>query len=111
MPRHVQARGGRVARLGVVAILWLAGLGTGFYAILSVGARYGCARTDEGLACGTTGTALGALLILAVILVVTAGTVFSQDAGNWRVRVIYVVAALVLLGACLVGAHALLATV
>src|ERR1700744_2725397 len=111
MPRHVQARGGRIARLGVVAILWLVGLGAGFYAILSVGARYGCASSDKGLACHTTGTALGVLLIIAVILVVTAGTVLSQDAANWRARALRIGAALVLLVACLFAAHALLATV
>jgi uncharacterized membrane protein YbjE (DUF340 family) len=111
MARHVQARGGRLAQLGAVVILWLAGLGAGFYAILSAGARYGCSRSDKGLACRGSGTALGVGIVVAVVLVVTAGTVLAQDAPSWRARIAYVLVALVVLAGCLLGAHALLNTI
>jgi hypothetical protein len=111
MARHVQARGGRLARVGAVGVLWLAGLGVGFYSILSAGARYGCSKSDSGLACKNTGTVLGVLLIVAVVLVVTAGTVLAQDASSWPGRVLRIGLALVLLAACLLGAHALLDTI
>jgi hypothetical protein len=109
--RHVRARNGRLAQLGAVGVLWLAGLGVGFYAILGAGARYGCARNDKGLACRTSGSALGVLIVVAVVLVVTAGTVLAQDARSWRARIGRIAAALVLLAACLFGAHALLSTI
>jgi hypothetical protein len=109
--RHVHARNGRLAQLGALGVLWLAGLGAGFYAILSAGARYGCARSDKGLACSSGGTALGVLIVVAVVLVVTAGTVLAQDAATWRARVARLTGALVLLAACLFGAHALLDTI
>jgi hypothetical protein len=111
MARHTRSPGSRLARLTAVAVLWLAGLGVGFYAILSVGARYGCATNDNALACRSSGTALGVLIVIAVVLVVSAGTVLAQDAPDWRRRVGLVVAALFLLGLCLLAAHALLATV
>jgi hypothetical protein len=111
MARHVQARGGRLAVLSAVGVLWLAGLGVGFYAILSAGARYGCSKSDKGLACRSSGTALGVAIVVAVVLVVTAGTVLAQDASSWRARIARIVMALVLLAACLFGAHALLDTI
>jgi hypothetical protein len=111
MARHVQAPQGRLARLAAVAVLWLAGLGVGFYALLSAGARYGCANTDHGLACTGTGTALGVLLVVAVVLVVTAGTLLTQDAASWPARAVRIAASLVLLAACFLGAWALLATI
>jgi hypothetical protein len=111
MARHVQGRTGRLARLGAVGVLWLAGLGVGFYSILSAGARYGCAKSDKGLGCTSAGTTLGVALVIAVILVVTAGTMLAQDAASWRARIVCVAAALVLLALCLVGAYALLDTI
>jgi hypothetical protein len=111
MARHVQTRRGRYGRLGAVAILWLVGLGVGFYAILSAGARYGCARNDKGLACQGTGTALGVLIVVAVILVVTSGTMLAQDAPSWTSRTLRLSAALALLALCLLAAWALLATI
>jgi hypothetical protein len=94
-----------------VALLWLAGLGAGFYSIIGVGARYGCSTNDRGLACRPEGTALAAGLVLGVIVVVTAGTVLAQDAPSWSVRLRRLLVAVVLLAACVVGAHALLDTI
>jgi len=111
MARHVQTRSDRLARVGAIGVLWLVGLGVGFYSILSAGARLGCAKSDKGLGCTTTGTVLGGGLVVAVILVVTGGTLLAQDAATWAQRVLRIAGAAALLALCLLGAYCLLATI
>jgi hypothetical protein len=93
-----------------VALVWLAGLGAGFFALLSAAAKYGCGGSDDGLACHTSGSLLGALLVLVVIAVVTAVTVLS-DRRPPRDVLILGVTGLVALAICLVAARMLLDTV
>ena len=66
---------------------------------------------DNGLACRGSGTALGLLIVVAVVLVVTAGTLLIQDARSWPARLLRLFAAVVFLAACFLGARALLDTV
>jgi len=72
-------RRARTLRLGTLALVWLAGLVAGFFGLLSAVATYGCSDSDPGLACRTSGSLLGAVVVLAVIAVVTAVTVLSHD--------------------------------
>ena len=111
MARHVRSPGSRLGRLGTVFVLWAAGLAVGFYAVLSAGAKFGCAHSAHGLACKPAGSALGGGLVLVVIVVVAVITVLVQDAVSLRGRMLRVLVGLVLLGACLLAARALLGTV
>lgn len=90
--------------------VWAGGLAAGFFALLSVAARYtACSSGAPGLACRPAGTAIGASIVFGVIATVTATTVLSQDRGP-RLSVIYGVLGLAALGACYLAAHALLGT-
>lgn len=104
-------RDGRLIRLGVLALVWLCGIAAGLFALLSAGARYTtCSAGSASLACTGSGTALGALLVVAVVAGVTVATLVSY--GRER-RTLLVIggAALVLQLGLLLAAHALLATV
>ena len=68
----------RVGVWGLIAVFWISGLVAGFYALLSIGAKYSCGRTSHGLACSSTGTVLGAGIVAAVVMVVTGGDTAVQ---------------------------------
>jgi hypothetical protein len=93
-----------------VSVIWLAGLAAGFFGLLSAAAKYGCASTDRGLGCRTSGSILGTLVVVAVVAVVTLVTVVTHDQPTRRVVVVGI-AGLVVLGACFVAARLLLATI
>ena len=92
-----------------LALIWLGGLAAGFYAMLSVVARYGCARTAHGLGCRTSGSALGGVIVVAVIAVVTTVTVATHGQERRRIGVSTVFGVLGL-AVCVACAHALIAT-
>jgi hypothetical protein len=97
-------------RASVLAIVWLAGLAAGFFALLSVAARYTtCTTSAHGLACRPAGTAIGGSLVIGVIATVTAATVLTHDRGPRRSATwgLFGTAAL---GASYLAAHALLGT-
>jgi hypothetical protein len=96
--------------VSIVGLVWLCGLAAGFFSILAAAARYGCGRNDSGLACRTSGSVLGILLVIAVITVVAAVTVMTHDRPARRVMIAGGVGFASLV-ACLVAAHGLLATV
>lgn len=100
----------RATRVVTVAVVWFAGLWAGFFGILSAAAKYGCASNDEGLACHTSGSMLGVLLIVVVIAVVTTVTILTFDQPPRRVigLGVFGVAGLVV---CFVAAQGLLDTV
>jgi hypothetical protein len=99
----------RLVRGTALVVIWLGGLAAGFFAILSVAARFGCSHSSHGLACKQSGSALGAGLIVAVIAVVTTVTVATHDRGPRRVATTAALGALALIG-CYLGAHALIGT-
>jgi len=88
----------------------LAGLAAGFFGLLGAAAKYGCGGSDTGLACRTSGSVLGVLLIVVVIAVVTAVTVLSH-ARSPRDTVLIGATGLVALGLCFVAARMLLDTI
>jgi hypothetical protein len=113
MARHIHAtasRPGVAARWALLAALWAVGLVAGFYAMLGAGAKLGCGKSAHGLACRPAGSALGVAIVLGVIVIVTAATIALQDAATRGSRALRLLSGLVLLGACLLGARALLAT-
>jgi hypothetical protein len=75
----------RTIRLSTVAVVWLCGLGAGFYGLLSASARYGCDAHDNGFACRNSGSVVGGLIVLTVIAVVAAVTVMTYDRPPRRV--------------------------
>jgi hypothetical protein len=98
-----------MVRGSALTLIWLGGLAAGFFAILSVAARFGCSRSSHGLACRQSGSALGAALVVAVIAVVTTVTVVTYNRGARRVSIASALGALALVG-CYLGAHALIGT-
>ncbi|HKC28180.1 MAG TPA: hypothetical protein VKB75_09230 [Jatrophihabitans sp.] len=112
MPSHAKSddRRIRAIRVSMIGLVWLVGLAAGFFSILAAAARYGCGRNDSGLACRTSGSALGVLLVIAVISIVAAVTVMTHDRPARRV-VIAGGIGLAALVACLVAASGLLGTV
>jgi hypothetical protein len=111
--RHLQtphAPPGGVSGVALIAILWICGLLAGFYAMLSVGTRYGCGVNAHGLACRSTGTILGVGIVVAVIATVTAASLLAWDATTWRARLLRMSAGLALLIGCLFAARALIGT-
>jgi hypothetical protein len=99
-----------VAPASALAVIWLGGLAAGFFALLSVAARYtSCTTTAHGLACRPAGTAIGASLVIGVIATVTAATVLTHDRGPRRSATWGVLGAATL-GAVYLAAHALLGT-
>ena len=111
MGRHVRQPDGRLrlVRGSALTVVWLGGLVVGFFGILSVAARYGCARSAHGLACRQTGSLLGIVIVVAVVAVVTAVTVYSHGRSTRAIGVSAAVG-LALLVACYWCAHALIAT-
>ena len=93
-----------------MGLVWLAGLVAGFFALLGAAAKYGCASTDRGLGCRTSGSLLGALLVVVVIADVTAVTVVSFGRPPRSVLAVGA-GGLAALVACFVAARMLLATV
>ena len=112
MSRHARPIHGptRAAALLTVLVVWAAGLAAGFYALLGVAARYGCGANQHGLGCGNGGTAVGAVLVLAVIATVTSVTILAHGRTPGRVAAIGA-CGLIVLAACYFGTHALLKTV
>jgi hypothetical protein len=96
-------------RGSALVLIWLGGLGAGFFAILGAAARYSCGPSANGLACRPAGSALGAGIALGVIAIVTAVTVLTHDREPRRLGALTGVGAVALLG-CYFGAHALIAT-
>ncbi len=111
MSRHAKAVDQRLRtiRVSTVIVIWLSGLVAGFFGLLGAAARYGCGAGDDGLACHTSGSVAGVLIVVAVISVVTAVTVLSQDRPVRGVLVIGGVG-LAALALCFVAARSLLAT-
>jgi hypothetical protein len=111
MGRHLKPadRHTRAVRTSALLLVWVGGLVVGFFGILSAGARYGCSHTAKGLACRTSGSALGVALVVAVIAVVTAVTVATHGRQPRTIAVVTVLGGLGL-SACYACAHALLAT-
>jgi hypothetical protein len=99
-----------VARFAALAALWVAGLVVGFFALLSVGAKFSCSRTARGLACRPAGTVLAVGLVIVVILIVAGVTALAHDPRAHRRLIILVTGGVVALGACYLGAQALLGT-
>src|SRR3954470_24761857 len=97
-------------RLSTVAVVWLGGLVAGFFALLATASRYECGARDHGLACRSSGTVVGVSLVVAVIALVTAVTVLTQDRPPRSMLGLGAAGLLVLIG-CLIAARALLATV
>jgi hypothetical protein len=93
-----------------LVVLWLAGLAAGFFAILSAAARFSCGHTDQAIACRSTGTALGVVITLGVIAVVTVITVLTYDSSPRRI-LSWTALGILLLAGCYLCAQALLATV
>ncbi|MCW2646142.1 MAG: hypothetical protein QOF87_2470 [Pseudonocardiales bacterium] len=99
-----------MARASALAVVWLGGLAAGFFALLSVAARYTtCSTSAHGLACRPVGTAIGGSLVIGVIATVTAATVLTHDRGPRRSATWGVLSAATL-AACYLAAHALLGT-
>jgi hypothetical protein len=109
--RHVKPASGRLrlTRGSALAVVWLAGLAAGFFAILAVAARYSCSASNHALACGSSGTALGAVIAVAVVAVVTTVTVVTYDRSPKRVLSCAALGLLLLAG-CFLGAQGLLAS-
>jgi hypothetical protein len=99
-----------VVRVTALAALWAAGLVVGFFAVLSAAAKFSCSRTARGLACRPAGTVLAVGLVIAVILIVAAVTALAHDPRAHRRLIVLVTAGVVALGACYLGAQALLGT-
>ncbi|MEO6884674.1 MAG: hypothetical protein ABI232_00115 [Jatrophihabitantaceae bacterium] len=115
MGRHTNPQVARrdsngLTRLGLLLVLWLAGLATGYYALLAAASRYTtCTAHSTGLACRTSGFSLAIALVVGVVAVVTAATVVSyQRQTRWNVLI--ALAALIALGVCVFAAHGLLDT-
>jgi hypothetical protein len=96
-------------RASALTVIWVGGIAAGFFAILSVAARYGCSRSAHGLACRQSGSALGVVIIAVVVAVVTAVTVFTHGRSSRVIGIAAAVGAAMLVG-CYYCAHALIAT-
>ena len=77
MPRHARGKDARPRRVRLVAlaVVWVCGLIAAFFSVLAATARYGCATGNRALACRTSGSVLGWLLVAAVIVVIIAVTI------------------------------------
>lgn len=88
MGRHARAvdtRPGYVRGIAVAAV-WVAGLGAGFFALLGAATKYtSCSASSTGLACRSSGTVLGVLLVVAVVATVTTVTVVTHGRPPARV--------------------------
>jgi hypothetical protein len=99
----------RAIRISTVSLIWACGLAAGFFGLLGAAARYSCNAHESGFGCQTSGTIVGIVVLLAVIVVVASVTVLTYDRPARRVVTIGVVGFLVLV-ACFVVARVLVAT-
>ena len=99
----------RAIRLSTVALVWICGLAAGLYATLAAAAKYGCMSGDQALACKTSGSVLGIVLLITVIAIVTVVTLATM---NRPARPLLVIGGLgiLALAICAVAAASLLAT-
>lgn len=111
MPAHAKVvdRRQRAIRLWTVAFVWLCGLAAGFCAFLAAAARYGCVSGDQGMACTTSGSVLGFVLLAAVIAVVVVVTLATTNGAARRV-LFFGGFGVLALGICAVVAGSLLST-
>jgi hypothetical protein len=100
----------RATRIVAIAVVWFAGLWAGFFGILSAVAKYGCSGNDDGLACQTSGSMLGIVLVVVVIALVTTATVLMLGQPARRVVPVGAVGVVALI-VCFVAARVLLDTV
>jgi hypothetical protein len=111
LPRHASPvdERRRVIRLSCVAFVWLCGLGAGLCAVLAAAAKYGCMGGDQALACKTSGSVLGVVLLITVIATVT---VVALTTVNRPTRAVIVISAVgvVALAICTFAAASLLST-
>lgn len=96
-------------RASALTVVWLCGIVVGFFGILSVATRYGCSRTARGLACQQSGSLLGGVIIVAVVAVVTAVTIYTHNRDSRLVGIASAMGLAVLVG-CYYCANALIAT-
>ena len=99
----------RVIRLSTIAIVWLSGLAAGLYSLLSAAAKYGCMSGADGLACRTSGSVVGIVLLVTVLAIVTLVTLTTANRPARPVLVIGGIG-LVALVVCLIAACSLLST-
>ena len=113
MGRHSNPATGtsRAVRGTTVLVIWLAGIAAGLFALLGAAAKYTtCSANATTLACRSSGTSLGVVLVVAVVAVVTTITVVTHGKDRRWVMVAGAVGLLAL--ACLfMAARALLGTV
>ena len=111
MPRHAKFVDQRLRgiRLSTIAFVWVCGLAAGFCAALAAAAKYGCVSGHTGMACRTSGSILGIVLLVTVIAVVTVVTLATT---NRPARSVIVIGSLgvAALAVCTVAAASLLAT-
>jgi hypothetical protein len=99
----------RAIRVATVVVVWLVGLAAGLYALLAASAKFGCMGGDRALACQTSGSILGLVLLAAVVAIVTVVTVMTSGRAARPVLIIGGVGAGAL-AICLVAAWSLLET-
>lgn len=93
-----------------VLLVWAAGVAAGLFTLLAGGSRFAtCSAHATGLACRGTGTALAALLLIAIIATVTSATVLAATRTPPQLAALTLLAIAVLVG-LLFGARSLLAT-
>ena len=111
MPRHAKVVDPRqrAIRLATLAFVWLCGLAAGLDATLAAAAKYGCMSGDQALACKTSGSVLGIVLLITVIAILTVVTLATTNRPTRRVLVIGA-AGVLALAICAVAASALLST-
>ena len=111
MSRHAKAVDERLRaiRLSTVAVVWLLGLAAGLYSLLAAVAKFGCMSGNRALACRTTGSVLGVVLLVAVVAIVIVVTVLT---GRRPARPVLIIGAVgvAALTVCLIAAWSLLAT-
>jgi hypothetical protein len=111
LPRHARVVDQRLRaiRLSSLAFVWLCGLAAALYAVLAAAAKYGCVTGDQGMACKTSGSVLGIVLLITIIAIVALVTLTTMNRPPRRVLVIsgFGVAALAVCG---VAAASLLST-
>jgi hypothetical protein len=99
----------RAIRMSALVVVWIGGLMAGFYALLAAAARYGCMSGDNGMACRTSGSITGLVLLGAVVATVTVVTLLTANRATRPALAIAGVGFAVLAG-CLIAAHSLLST-
>ncbi|MGI8879080.1 MAG: hypothetical protein ACR2KJ_00920 [Jatrophihabitans sp.] len=101
---------GRARSAGLGALVWIAGLAAGLYAVLTLAAHVNCSSGAHGTVCRPQGTWLGAGLVVAVIVTVGVASVLVRDARSARGVLLRLLIALVVLAVISVGSYALIAT-